>query len=137
MVRGTSTAYLSPTTSGRFTKSTCTPSAARRRTLTPFGSLRGRVKASPFAMRVLSRSCATSAEEQASRFIHTLPSHARPRPARNHRQHQGRARDSRAFTSEHDSRSVFARRSACNGHCVGGGEVQHRASHEATLVALS
>ena len=44
---------------------------ARRRTFIPFGSLRGKVKASPLAMRVLSLPCAISVEGQASRFIHT------------------------------------------------------------------
>jgi hypothetical protein len=39
-------------------------------------------------------------------------------------QHQGRAEDSRTFTPEHDSRSVPARRLACDGNCAGGGEVQ-------------
>ena len=43
----------------------------------------------------------------------------------------------RAFTSKHDSRSVPARRSASNGHCVGEGKVQHWASQKAPLVAIS
>ena len=66
----------------------------------------------------------------------TIPSHARARRTRSHWQHQGRAGDSRAFAPEHDSRFVPARRSACDGHCVGGGEVQRRANSEATLVAF-
>ena len=61
-VRAISIACPSPTTSGRFTKSTCAPSVARRRTFMPFGSPRGKVKASPFAMRVLSLPCAISVE---------------------------------------------------------------------------
>ena len=43
----------------------------RRRTFMPFGSLRGRAKASRFAMRALSQLCATSGEEQAFLFIRT------------------------------------------------------------------
>jgi integrase/recombinase XerD len=44
-----------------------------------------------------------------------IPSHPRARRPRSHWQHQGRARDSRAFTPEHDSRSVPTHRSACDG----------------------
>ncbi len=69
--RAISTAYPSPTISGRFMKSTCAPNAARRRTFMPFGSRRGKVEASLFAMRVLNLLYATSGDGQASRFIRT------------------------------------------------------------------
>jgi len=107
-------------TFGRFTKSTCAPNAVRSRTFMPFGSLRGRVKASRFAMRALSQPCATSAEEQAFRFMRTVPSHA----SQGVLETTGNikvAQEILGFTPEHDSRFIHARRSACNGHCVGGG----------------